>query len=1014
MLKLVPLLLLLAFGVTLSGVAGPGVEIPPEAPPPSDPYSLSPEGAAWAESVLEGLTLEQKVGQLFVTHANATQDGTSGAEWRRLTDLVENFGVGGVLFLRGDADKQAQATRSLQERAEIPVLVSQDMEWGPGMRLNGGTSFPFPMALGATRNPDLAYLMGKAIAEEARAMGVHQNYAPVADVNNNPLNPIINTRSFGENPDLVAAMTTAYVRGMQDGGMIATVKHFPGHGDTETDSHSALPVLPFQQARLDSLELRPFRAAVDAGVLSVMTGHLELPALDAERPATLSPRIITGLLRDDLGFDGLVVTDGLNMRGVQVGRSMSDVVVMALEAGVDQLILTHDEYRAKAAVLRAIQRGRLDESRIDASVRRILRAKAWAGLAPPLAPLTAAQPSGDAAAPEPPPLNNRAARRARFADLAPPTAAFQRRTALLADAIARESITLIQAPDGPVPFVGPDAPERFLTVILNEGEDSSTGETFSGSVAAQVPSGGRATHRHLGLGDRQSSFDEVLAQVPLHDVVLAAAFVRVLSSSGQIELPARHKRFVERMMEQGRPVILLAFGNPYVPLGLPKPDAYLAAYSSSDESQRAAADALFGRIAIRGRLPVSIPGQYRYDEGISLEQIALRDGAPEEAGLSPDVLEQIDSVLREALASRAFPGAAVAIGRGGVLVKHQSYGHFTYAGVDRVQPNSLYDLASVTKVVATTTAAMRLVDEGRLDLDARVAQYVPAFGQAGKEQVTVRQLLAHQAGQRAFHPFHTDPSLQSRAAILDFIYTDPVRYPPGSRTVYSDFDMIVLAEVIEAVTDEPLDVYVREAIFEPLGMDATTFRSTGRRDPTVVPTEQDRAFRGRLLQGEVHDEAAWLLGGVSGHAGLFSTAGDLSRFAYTLTQGGTAYGTRLFRQETLETFTTRVTARGQYPMALGWMTWRPQDEGDSSAGTLFGPRSYGHTGYTGTSLWIDPEEELFVILLTNRVHPTRRNSRIRNVRPALANAVAGAIRTPAGRHWQMLGFGLPPDDLLQP
>jgi CubicO group peptidase (beta-lactamase class C family) len=460
--------------------------------------------------------------------------------------------------------------------------------------------------------------------------------------------------------------------------------------------------------------------------------------------------------------------------------------------------------------------------------------------------------------------------------------------------------------------------------------------------------------------------------------------------------------------------VLLAIGNPNNPLGIPEPAAFLAAYGDATPSQRAAAEALFGQIDVGGRLPVSVPGRYAFGEGIQLRQQALRTGTPEEAGLAPDAVARIDAVMDRAIRDRAFPGAAVAVGRGGVLVRLRGYGHLTYAGLDDVTADTPYDLASVTKVVATTSAAMRLVEEGRLDLDAPVARYVPAFGQNGKSGVTVRQLLTHEAGQRAFHPFHTDSPTPDRRAILDFIYADALQYTPGARTVYSDFDMIVLGEVIEAITGMPLDRYAQATLFAPLGMTATGYRPVGRTDPHAAPTENDAGFRGRTLQGEVHDEAAWLMGGVSGHAGLFSTASDLSRFAHVLASGGEGYGVRLFQPGTLAEFTRRVTARGRYPMALGWMAWRAPDEGESSAGRLFGARSFGHTGFTGTSIWIDPESELFVVLLSNRVHPTRRNTRIGRVRPALADAAAGAIRTDPGFPERLLDFGTPPEDLIRP
>lgn len=1015
MFKIVAVSLVVSFAAWWTALIGRDSVV---LPPPVDPQEqLWPGTVEWAANTIDSLPLETKVAQLFVTHANATVAGTTVAEWARLVDLVENFDVGGVMFLAGDAGRQAEAIRNLQERAAIPLLISQDMEYGPGMRVDGGTAFPSPMALGATRDPALAYLMGKATAEEALAMGVHQNYAPVADINNNPLNPIINVRSFGEAPELVGTMTAAYIRGMQDGGLMATAKHFPGHGDTETDSHASLPTLPFDRARLDAMELAPFRNAIDAGVMSVMTGHLSLPAIDPARPATLSRPIITGLLREELGFEGLIVTDGLNMAGITRGREIGEIAVRALEAGVDQLLLTYAERRAHRAIMQAIAEGRLTEDRIDASLNRVLRAKAWLGLSDPFAgqSVPSATRTQERLRPENPadvPASFRAIRSAQFANLSAPSSALRHRSGLLADQIARNSITILQDANGPIPFVGPSAPTRFLTLTLDDSEDASTGEVFAGAVSADVPIGSVTTHRRLGIGDPENAFVSALSLVSQHDIILVPSFVRARAWSGEIGLPARHKAFLERVMALGRPVVLLAFGNPYVPLGIPEPAAYLAAYGGSNESQRAAADALFGRIDVRGTLPITIPGRYTFGEGVQLDQAALRPGSPEEAGMADDVLEGLDEVIRSGLQNRAFPGAAVAVGRGGVLLKQQGFGYFTYASVDRVSEHSMFDLASVTKVIATTAATMKLYEEGRLDLDQRVAHYVPEFGQRGKARVTIRQLLSHSAGQRAFYPFHTDPEISSAGDILRFIYADSSRYVPGTQTVYSDFDMIVLGKVIEEITRRSLDEYVLEEFFEPLGMTSTRFLGTGRADPAVVPTESDRSFRGRLLQGEVHDEAAWMLGGVSGHAGLFSTVEDLARFAYMMANHGEAYGRRYFRPETIELFTRRVSSRGRYPMALGWMSWRAENEGSSSSGTLFGPHSFGHTGFTGTSIWIDPDEELFVILLTNRVFPTRQNSRIGPVRTALADAAAGALRAPAGHPERMLGFGAVPEDLL--
>ena len=434
----------------------------------------------------------------------------------------------------------------------------------------------------------------------------------------------------------------------------------------------------------------------------------------------------------------------------------------------------------------------------------------------------------------------------------------------------------------------------------------------------------------------------------------------------------------------------------------------MAAWGADEAAQRAAAAALAGQVHVQGRLPLSVAGLYGSGDGATLRQQRLRPGAPEEAGLDAEVGERVDRVVSSAVHGGAFPGAAVAVGRDGVLVRLRGYGRLTPGGAEATAETP-YDLASLTKVVGTTAAVMRLVEAGEVDLDARVSRYLPAFRPEGGAGVTVRQLLTHSAGQRPFYPFYARGILDRRAA-LDFVYTDTLRYRPGSKSVYSDFDMIVLGEVIEAVTGEPLDRHLRETVFAPLGMDATGFRRPGAVDRAAAPTERDRVWRGRTLQGEVHDEAASVMGGVAGHAGLFSTAEDLATFGFLLASGGEANGARLFRRTTLDAFTERAPVRGRYPMGLGWMV-RPTGRGYSSSGSLFGPRSFGHTGFTGTSIWVDPDQDLFVVLLTNRVHPTRRNGGIRDARADLADAVAGAVAAPPGEAATAWGFGPVPSDL---
>ena len=983
---------------------------------PAAPEPFAGTGA-WSTDRLASLSLADRVAQLLVTHAYGTPEEAEEGEDARLTALVDSLHIGGVMFFRGEAAAQAEATRRLQRLAlarpdGVPLLIAQDMENGPGMRLADGTAFPPAMALGATGDDALAYRMGRAVADEARAVGVHQNYAPVADVNVNAFNPIIHTRAYGDRPALVGRMAAAYMRGLQEGGLLATPKHFPGHGDTYTDSHHALPFLPFSDRRLEAVELAPFRRLVQDGAMSVMVGHLAVPALDPDstRPASLSRSIVTERLRLGLGFRGLVVTDGLDMGGITASHDPGEAAVQALEAGVDLLLLTRAEAEAHAAILAAVAEGRLTRARIEQSVRRVLRAKEWLGLhtahvqsAPDtphpiltaddavLAPLTAL--SSDAAPFAP--------HRARpFASLAAPDSAMRRRHQALAQHIARRSITLLRNRSATLPL-RPRADSLRTHLLVLTDRQQAEGDALVRPLRAawhrtSADSSALPVTVLTALSD-SAAYALALDTTATADLVVIVAFNR--GSRGASGLLPEQRRLANALLDGPGRVVVAAIGNPHVAIGLSPADAYLVAYGSDEASQRATADALLGRQPTAGTLPVDVPGLFARGDGLRLPQTALRPGTPEEAGLDPSAPVSLDSLLAAAVDARVFPGGAYAVGRGDVLAAAGAVGRMTYDSTSaRVTPATPYDLASLTKAVGTTLAAMRLWEDGRLDLDAPVARYLPAFGRNGKEAVTIRHLLAHQSGLAAGRVFHQDERLTRKAgadrrrAVLGQIYAERLETAPGETTRYSDLGLIVLGEVIAAIVEEPLDAYLSRTLYRPLGMDTTGFRPVGTPDTTTAPTEIDASFRMHTVQGEVHDETASLLGGVAGHAGLFSTASDLARLAAMLTSGGALDGRQFLDARTIDLFTTRTSTRGEYPIALGWMTSRPASEGFSSAGTKMGPRAFGHTGFTGTSIWIDPESGLWLVLLTNRTYPERGPSTIGQVRAAAADLVAEGLR----------------------
>ena len=751
--------------------------------------------------------------------------------------------------------------------------------------------------------------------------------------------------------------------GLQDGNVIATVKHFPGHGDTATDSHSALPILPFSRARLDSVELVPFRAARDAGIMSVMMGHLALPELepDVNIPATLAPAVVNSLLRQEMGFKGLIVSDAMRMTGITRSFGTGESAVRAIEAGVDILVMSKDEYAARSAILHAIEEGRLTEERIDESVMRLLMIKEWLGL-----------------------------NRNRLLDpsMTRKVVANNYHT-MLSETIAREAVTLIRNQNNLVPLH--DIPRRISIVTVSDTDEPDRGAYFRSFFKSQN-SYASVSEYLIDIRSTSDDFRNVLRRTSNADLVIIPTYRPFRSGTNNINLPRRIENFINELTSRNIPSVVISFGSPYLVNALnQQPDVYIAAYGESESTEKAVVQALLGQSEIKGKLPITIPGLYKYGEGIHVPQRIARLGYPEEVGMSSQALFAVDSLINASIAEQAFPGAAVAIGRPNVLVKLNGYGYFTYNSEQRITPQSKFDLASLTKVVATTTAVMQQHEAGRLNLEDKVVKYLPAFGQKGKENITIRHLMTHTSGLKPFRPFYKE-GITTRQGVIDAIFAEELVYTPGTEMRYSDFNMILVALIIEKITGQNFATYSTQKIFNPLGMKNTGFRRAGvGSDRSIVPTEVDNVFRNKLIQGEVHDETAFVLGGTAGHAGLFSTAEDLAKFAFMMMNEGMHDDLRFLKKETISMFTTAVDP-SRHTRALGWDTKSPT--GYSSAGQYFSNKSYGHTGFTGTSMWIDPEANLFVILLSNRVYPTRENTKHSQVRSKLADIAYQSIIGP--------------------
>lgn len=918
----------------------------------------------WADSVFQSLTPDERIAQLILirAHSNLGQEHINA-----VTKDIRDNKVGGVIFFQGGPVRQANLTNFYQSISKVPLLVTIDGEWGLGMRLDSVISLPRNMMIGAIQDTSLAYEAGRVIGEQCRRMGIHIDFAPDVDVNNNPRNPVINDRSFGENKEQVARMGVATIKGMQDAGIMACAKHFPGHGDTEVDSHFDLPAIRKTREQLDSLELYPFRAAIDAGVGSVMVGHLYIPAIDKKpnTPTSISYNAVTRLLKNDLGFKGLIVTDALEMKGIAKFYTNGQESLQSLLAGNDLMILPSTAAGSVAAIRKAIKKGRISQQEVDERVKKVLRAKYSLGLNNPQVINT------DHLA----------------EDINAKTDSLRRR-------IAEKALTLIKNDQHLVPF-SPAVSQQKLAVIA-VGADANN--AFVNAVKAYKPG------TDAFIFTSRQSVNEVAAIVSRIQRDYKAVIIGLHSYSRR---PAGNfgislaERLLIRQLQQEMPSVTVAFGNPYAIQYFCEAPAVIAAYEDDSTTQRAAADLLFGRIGAQGKLPVTVCPQFPSGTGITYTvniTTTLPVASPESAGLNSQTLLKIDALANDMINRGAAPGCEVLAMRGGKVVYNRCFGHYDYGRTEPVTPSSIYDLASVTKICATTLAVMRLYDEGKINLDARLGDYLPFVQGSDKAGLSIRNILLHQAGLVAWIPFYKetltsngypdsllyssgkDSAHMARVADQLYIrndYTDTIwrrildsRLSPGQGYVYSDLDFIFLGKIVETLSGKSLDQYVLETFYRPMGLATTGFRPRDRFPLSrIAPTEFEHTFRNQLLRGDVHDPGAALFGGVAGHAGLFSNAHDLAAVMQLFMNNGSFNGVQYIKPETIRFFTaynSNISRRG-----LGFdkpekHTTRSVDvyPAKGASGSTF-----GHTGFTGTCVWADPENDLLFVFLSNRVNP---------------------------------------------
>lgn len=924
----------------------------------------------WVNDTLARLTLREQLAQMFVYYLDANFKPEHDAEWRKVQALVAEHHIGGLHLWNGEPYATAFITNHLQALSNVPLFFTADLE--NGMTRFRGTRFPPNMALAATGDTSFVYEMSLHTAREACALGLNLNLTPVADVNNNPENPIINTRSFGEAPERVAELVAAHIRGTHAGGMLATAKHFPGHGDTKQDTHIELAYIASDSARLAQVELAPFQRAIASGVDAIMIAHLNVPStgMNPYTPATMSPEIITKLLREQLKFEGLVITDAMNMWAINRNYTPAFATAAAIQAGAD-LILAQDNIPEMIAALeQRVLAGEISRERIEQSVRRILSAKAKLDL-----------------------------HRHRVVNLDSLARTVLNHTAITsAENSARAAVTLLQNDNDVLPLQN-ITDKQVVLINVWDAPQIAGATPFMNELERFFP-GFKSFHLHAETS--QAEFERILSAAKAAKLQILPTYTRIASWKGETGLPQALAPRLETLLDLSAPAVVVSLGNPYIYPQVQNCAAYLVAYDDSPLMSLAAARALVGLEKISGRLPITIPGYFERGAGMAVEALlnppketvrtlapTLRYGFAHEAGFETARLDSVRELMQQAVRDSVFPGAVLLVGRNATIALHEAFGKLGYGEFDRPMPvNAVFDMASVTKVIATTTACMLLYERGRLALDAPVQSYLPNFTGKDKEKITVRHLLTHTSGLIAFRRYFLD--YHTPEEILDVILKEELTYPTGTQTIYSDLGVILLGKIVELVSGKSLDAFCRDEIFTPLRMPETFYRPDSALLARIAPTEFDTLTlgrKGRIVHGTVHDENAYTLGGVSAHAGLFSTARDAGMFMQMLLNGGSYGELKLLTPETIALFTRKQEIVAGSSRALGWDT----ADGKNSAGRLMSANAFGHTGFTGTSVWADPETRLFVVLLSNRVHPTRENRRILAFRAKLHEMIARAL-----------------------
>ncbi|MBE0647845.1 MAG: serine hydrolase [Bacteroidales bacterium] len=921
----------------------------------------------WVDSVFRSLSPDQQIAQLLVIRAYSNRDQLYNDSMAR---LISRYNIGGVCFFQGSPAAQAALTNSWQQAAKTPLLIAIDAEWGLGMRLDSVHDFPFQMTLGATSDDSLTYEMAAAIARDCRRMGIHLNLAPVVDVNNNPKNPVINFRSFGENPISVARKGVSYTKGLQDNGIVATAKHFPGHGDTDTDSHKDLPVISFPTQRMELVELYPFSEVIKNKISGIMIAHLYMPVYDTTQnlASTLSPRIVTTLLKEKMGFQGVVITDALDMSGVTKFFPPGDIEVKALLAGNDILLLPQDVSTAVNAIRKAVDEGTLSQEIIAGRCLKMLGLKYDLGL--------------DFYRP------------VKLENLTPELNPSSSKS--ITNRIYKSAVTVVKNENNIMPI---SLLQRRQIATISIGE--STLSTFQETLSWYAP----CDHYQISKKASQEEFDDLERKLSGYNLIIIGLHRNNLYPAQQFGNPDKVVEFIGEVARKKR-TILTIFGSPYLLPSLHNAsdlEAILVSYQDQPEAEEVAAEVIFGGVAATGELPVTTGG-FVAGTGVKSVKTRLEFALPEEAGIQTAKLASIDSMIRNGIDSAAYPGCQVLFARQGKIFYYKAFGNITYEDSTPVVRTDLYDIASLTKVAATTLAMMKLYEDGVFKPDDPLSIHLPELRGTDKERITIREVMTHQAGLRPWIPFYMLTLGDSLAdlAIYDTVYSPlhPIRVAESlyikrnyadsiyswiihselrktKKYKYSDLGFYLLQKLIERKTVLSLPGYLEKTFYKPMGLTTLGF-SPRQRFPIdrIVPTENDTLFRKQLLRGDVHDPGAAMLGGYSGHAGLFSDAYDLAVILQMLLNSGEYGGKQYLLPSTIREFTRKQFPGNESRRGMGFDKPLPEFDPLGPTCKAVSPSSFGHSGFTGAYIWADPEKDLIYVFLSNRIYPDAGNAKI--------------------------------------